>query len=323
MNLQQLRSLVEVVRHNLNITEAADSVCLSQPGISKQLKQLEQELQLTLFVRKGRNLTELTPAGKAILAKANEVLSKVEDIYQIARECNNQHGVLSIATTHTQARYLLPTVVGQFINQFPDVNLNLQQGTPKQVAKLASQGDVDIAIATEAVEHFENLVTMPCYQWNRCVVVKKDHPLAECKQLTLAGLAAYPLITYVYGYTGRYKVDEAFVAAELQSNIILTAVDADVIKTYVRLGLGVGIIANMAFDASEDKDLVALNASDLFGASVTHIALMKDRFIREYIYRFITLFAPHLTEEVVRRAMLCSDAKERKAMFEDFIIPAY
>jgi LysR family cys regulon transcriptional activator len=164
---------------------------------------------------------------------------------------------------------------------------------------------------------------MPCYQWNRCVVVKKDHPLAQCKRLTLAMLATYPLITYVYGFTGRYKVDEAFASAQLQSNIILTAVDADVIKTYVRLGLGVGIIARMAFEQDQDNDLVALDASELFGTSVTHIALLKDRFLREYIYRFIALFAPHLNEKVVKQAMLCADIKERKIMFRDFVIPAY
>lgn len=323
MKLQQLRFFVEIVRHNLNISDAAQTLCTSQPGISKQIRLLEQELHLTLFVRNGRNLTELTLAGEKIMALAVEILNKADDIHQIAQDCNNQQGVLAVATTHTQARYILPDVVRRFIDCFPEVSLNLQQGTPLQVAKLASLGDVDLAIATEAVEGFDNLLTMPCYQWNRCVVVKKDHPLARLPVLGMMDIVKHPIITYVYGYTGRYKLDEAFAASGLEPNIVLTAVDADVIKTYVKLGLGVGIIANMAFDRREDEGLISLDAGHLFGSSITHIALRKDKFIRDYIYKFIEIFAPHLDENVVKRAMACPGVKERKKMFEEFDIPSY
>ncbi|MGR9099380.1 MAG: HTH-type transcriptional regulator CysB [Gammaproteobacteria bacterium] len=323
MKLQQLQLLVEIARHNFNISDTADALYTSQPGISKQMKLLEQELNVALFIRNGKILTDLTPVGKRILSGAIEILNKADDIHQMARDYNKQQGVLSIAATHTQARYILPDVISRFMECFPDIVFNLQQGTPRQVAKLASLGDVDFAIATEAVGDFENLLTMPCYRWNRCLVVKKNHPLASVVPLTIDEIVKYPIITYLLGYTGRYKLDEAFSEAGLTPNIVLTAVDADVIKTYVKLGLGIGIIANMAFNRREDMGLVSLDAGHLFGSSVTYIAMRKDKYVRSYIFKFIETFAPHLDEAMVKKAMACSGSKERKQMFDEFQIPTF
>ncbi len=323
MKLHQLRYLVEISRNNLNITKAAEELCTSQSGISKQIKLLEEELGLTIFSRKGRNLVSLTSVGQEILEHAVFVLEKTANITQIARQYNNQQGTLAIATTHTQARYVLPFVVERFARDYPRISLNLQQGTPSDVAEQVLRGDVDVAIATEALEHRKELITLPCYRWARCVIVKHNHPLLDIDYLTLKNIVEYPIITYARGFTGRYKLDEAFVTSGLKPNIVLTAVDADVIKTYVRLGMGIGIIANMAFNAEMDKDLVALDASHLFGTSTTFIAFKQDKYIRNYIYRFIEMFAPHLNEAVVNEVAELKDVKERKQLFDHFVIPLY
>ncbi len=324
MKLHQLRYFHEIVAQNQNISRAAEILCTSQSGISKQIKLLEEELHLSLFKRRGRKLAGLTPAGLEIYAVARRMLQNADDIKQIAREHNGHSGALVIATTHTQARYVLPYVVERFIKLYPDVRLNLQQGNPNQVAQLLIDGKADIAIATEALEQCEELITMPCYRWSRSIIVRQGHPLSRVQGLTLQEIVKYPIVTYALGFTARYKVDEAFAAQGLQPNIVLTAVDADVIKTYVRLGLGVGIIANMALNATVDSDLQALAAKQLFGISTTLIAFKKDLYIRNNIFRFVEMFAPHLTEQVIEQAISCSgDVKKRKKLFDGFTLPVY
>ncbi len=248
MKLQQLKYIWEVSRHNLNVTATAESLFTSQPGISKQIRMLEDEIGMQIFRRSGKHLTEITPVGEKIIVLAGEVLDKVDNISQVALEFSDQQrGSLSVATTHTQARYVLPDVIKTFIEQYPEVSLHMHQGTPVQISEQASKGNVDFAIATEALELFENLIMMPCYEWNRSVIVPCDHPLVREKKLTLEMLATYPIVTYVFGFTGRSQLDQAFNAEGLQPKVVFTAADADVIKTYVKLGLGVGIVASMAF----------------------------------------------------------------------------
>jgi len=322
MKLQQLRYIWEISRHELNVSATADSLYTSQPGISKQVRLLEAELGVPIFARNGKHLTEITDAGKQIVAIAGEVLGKVKDIRNIAQEHkDNKAGTLSIATTHTQARYALPKVVREFMTQYPGIKLNINQGTPPQIAELASRGIVDMAIATEGTDLFENLVLLPCYEWNRCVLVPKGHPLTEKETLNLHDVAAFPIVTYVFGFTGRSQLDYAFEKQSIHPQVALTAVDADVIKTYVRLGLGVGIVARMAYDPEVDSDLVALDAEHLFGRSVTKICLRRDMFIREFIYDFIKLFAPHLTQKIIKQAFALREKHEIEHLFHEIELP--
>ena len=322
MKLQQLRYIWEVAHHDLNVSATAQSLYTSQPGISKQIRLLEDELGVEVFSRSGKHLTHITPAGEVIIQMAGEILRKAESIKRVADEFSNERkGRLGIATTHTQARYALPSVIQTFRDDYPDVALQMNQGTPVQIAEMAANGTVDFAIATEGIEHFSDLVMMPCYRWNRAVVVPRDHPLASRQELTLADVAAESIVTYVFGFTGRSKLDEAFDAEGLTANVVFTATDTDVIKTYVRLGLGVGIIAAMAHDPVLDADLVALDASHLFQSSVTHIGCRKGTFMRRYMYDFIELFAPQLTHRVVDDAFACSNGSEREAMFADMVLP--
>lgn len=322
MKLLQLRYLVEIAKRR-SITGAATALCTSQSGISKQLMLLEQELRITLFARRGRNLSGLTPAGKQVLELAEQVLNHVNAIKQVAERFNHEPGSLAIAATHTQARYVLPYVVDRFLQKYPATVLHIHQGTPVQVAKMLEDGEVDLAIATESLADNAKLIALPCYQWNRCIIVKPQHPLTRQKLLTLDRIAEYPLITYDNGFTGRQKVDEAFAGAGLTPNIVLTAVDSDVIKTYVKLGLGIGIIASMAFSEEQDSDLRGLEGGHLFGRSISQIAVKKDAFLPNTIYRFIELIAPHLTEPVIRRAAACRDVKARKQMLSILPIPNY
>jgi len=323
MKLQQLRYLLEIEKQNLNISKAAVVLCTSQSGVSKQIKLLEDELGIELFERNSRKLTALTTAGERIVILAKSVLNKVDDIKQIAAEFTNEPKSISIATTHTQARYVLPIVVEKFLSLNPNVNLNLQQGTPEQVATLLENNEVDIAIATEVLASRDALVALPCYQWSRSIIVKKDHALAAKNKLTMADIVKYPIITYVQGFTGRYKQDEVFKQYKMEPNIVLTAVDADVIKTYVRLGLGIGIIANMAFSPEQDSDLHVLNVEHLFGISTSQIAIKKDRNIKPYVQSFIEMFAPHLTQTLIKQAIECGDLKARQKMFLDISIPSF
>ncbi len=322
MKLQQLRYIWEVAHHDLNVSATAQSLYTSQPGISKQIRLLEDELGVEVFARSGKHLTRITPAGEKIIETAGEILRKVESIKQVAQEFSDERkGSLSIATTHTQARYALPGIIDQFIHQYPDVSLHMHQGTPIQIAEMAADGTVDFAIATEALELFNDLVMMPCYRWNRCILVPKDHPLAHVSELTLQHVARYPLVTYVFGFTGRSKLDEAFMNEGLSPRVVFTATDADVIKTYVRLNLGVGIIAKMAYDPETDSDLVALNADHLFESSVTKIGFRRGTFIRGFMYDFIQQFAPHLTKDVVQDAISRHNKLEVDELFSGMQLP--
>lgn len=324
MKLQQLRYIWEVAHHDLNVSATAQSLYTSQPGISKQIRLLEDELGVEVFSRSGKHLTRITPAGERIIQTAGEILRKVESIKQIAQEFSNEKkGMLSIATTHTQARYALPPVIRRFIDQYPDVALQMNQGTPMQISEMAADGTVDFAIATEALELFSDLIMMPCYRWNRCVIVPQGHPLTRLPKLTLEALAEHPLVTYVFGFTGRSKLDEAFTHKGLSPKVVFTAADADVIKTYVRLGLGVGIVARMAVDEQIDKDLVVLDASELFESSVTKIGFRKGTFLRGYMYDFIEQFAPHLTRERVDAAVQCHSRTELDELFAETDLPVY
>ncbi|MBE9397234.1 HTH-type transcriptional regulator CysB [Pontibacterium sp. N1Y112] len=322
MKLQQLRYIWEVARHDLNVSATAQSLYTSQPGISKQIRLLEDELGVEVFARSGKHLTRVTPAGQAILSVAGDILQKVESIKQVAQEFSDEKkGSLAVATTHTQARYALPPTINGFIQQYPDVSLHMHQGTPMQISEMAADGTVDFAIATEALSHFSDLIMMPCYRWNRSVVVPKDHPLAQLPKLTLKDLAQFPIVTYVFGFTGRSKLDDAFQREGLDPKVVFTAVDSDVIKTYVRLGLGVGIIATMAYEEEFDSDLVALDASHLFESSTTKIGFRKGTFLRGYMYDFIERFAPHLTPDVVRQVQSAGNRAEIDEIFANQVLP--
>jgi LysR family transcriptional regulator, cys regulon transcriptional activator len=327
MKLQQLRYIWEVAHHDLNVSATAQSLFTSQPGISKQIRLLEDELGVEIFARSGKHLTHVTTVGQTIIDMAGQILRQVEAIKQVAQEFSDERqGSLSIATTHTQARYALPDVIREFRVRYPEVVLHMNQGSPTQIAELAATGAVDFAIATEGLEHFQDLVMMPCYEWNRCVVVPKGHPLAEIAAggggLQLAAVAAEPIVTYVFGFTGRSRLDAAFAAEGLTPNVVLTATDTDVIKTYVRLGLGVGIIAKMALDPVKDDDLIALDASHLFQPSVTHIGFRRGTFLRRYMYDFIERFAPHLNRAQVDAAVACQTRAQRETLFAGIELPA-
>lgn len=322
MKLQQLRYIWEVARHDLNVSATAQSLYTSQPGISKQIRLLEDELGVEVFARSGKHLTRVTPAGEAILDIAGEILQKVESIKQVAQEFSDEKmGSLAVATTHTQARYALPKTITEFIKSYPDVSLHMHQGTPMQISEMAADGTVDFAIATEAMSHFSDLIMMPCYRWNRSVIVPKDHPLTQVSKLTLADLAQFPIVTYVFGFTGRSKLDDAFKKEGLDPKVVFTAVDSDVIKAYVRLNLGVGIVATMAYEPNVDTDLVALDASHLFESSTTKIGFRKGTFLRGYMFDFIHLFAPHLTKDVIRQVLDCSTRAEIDGLFADLELP--
>lgn len=324
MKLQQLRYIWEVAHHDLNVSATAQSLYTSQPGISKQIRLLEDELGVEVFSRSGKHLTRVTPAGETIIKVAGEILKKVEGIKQIAQEFSNERkGDLAIATTHTQARYALPPIIKSFIAEYPDVSLHMHQGTPMQIAESAANGSVDFAIATEAMDLFSDLIMMPCYRWNRCVVVPKDHPLAKIGELSLEDVAAYPIVTYVFGFTGRSKLDEAFKDKGLNANVVFTAADADVIKTYVRMGMGVGIVARMAYNPESDSDLVALDASKLFNPSTTKIGFRKGTFVRGYMYDFIQKFAPHLTRDLVDKVCAHPSKSDVDELFKDIDLPIY
>lgn len=322
MKLQQLRYIWEVAHHDLNVSATAQSLFTSQPGISKQIRLLEDELGVEIFARSGKHLTHITPVGTEIIQMAGDVLRRVADIKKLAQEYSNEkQGSLRIATTHTQARYALPPVIKGFRAEYPEVSLHMNQGTPAQIAELAATGSVDFAIATEGMDLFQDLVMMPCYKWNRSVVVPQGHPLAGRERVTLREVAEYPIVTYVFGFTGRSRLDEAFNREGLTPNVVFTATDTDVIKTYVRLGLGVGIIATMAVDPVQDKDLIVLPADHLFEPSITHIGFRKGTFLRKFMYDFIQRFAPHLTRDTVNEAVAAPTRADRARLFEDVVLP--
>ena len=304
MNLQQLRYVCAVVDHGLNVSDAAEALFTSQPGISKQIRQFEEELGLTVFVRQGKRLAALTPAGEIVIATARRALREVANLKRVAEEFRGEDtGTLAIATTHTQARYVLPRVLREFATRYPKVRVVLHQGNPLQVAEQTARGDVDVGIATEALADFPELVTLPCYEWNRVVLVPKRHPLAKMKPLTLEALAKFPIVTYDFSFTGRSAINAAFAAKGLEPNVVLTALDSDVIKTYVELGMGVGIIAQMAYDPVRDTAFEKIDASHLFAPSTTRLGLRHGVFLRAYIYAFIALFAPRYDRAAVDAAL--------------------
>ena len=304
MKLQQLRYLCEVANQGLNLSKAAEVLHTSQPGISKQIRLLEDELGVDIFVRNGKRVVETTPPGRVIVEIAERILRDAKNLKQVGQEfANEATGSLTIATTHTQARYALPTAIKSFTAQYPQVKLILRQGNPTQISELVTSGSADIAIATEAIELFDELVMLPCYKWNRCIIVPPRHPLLKLEKLTLEALAQYPIITYDFAFTGRSKINQAFDAKKLIPNVVLTAIDADVIKTYVELGLGIGILAQMAFDPKRDRHLRSIDASHLFESSTTRIGIGRNSYLRGYVYDFIEIFAPHLTHEVVTAAL--------------------
>jgi LysR family cys regulon transcriptional activator len=322
MKLQQLRYLAAVVQNGLNITAAAEKLHTSQPAVSKQIKLLEDELGFRIFVRSGRTLTKVTPAGQHVVDRAIRVLREVQNIKGISDEHREEdRGTLSIGTTHTQARYVLPAVIQQFRSRYPNVRVHLHQGTSEQIAEMAGLDRIDFAIATGSDQLFDNMLLLPAYQWHRHVVVPLDHPLASVKKPTLKQIAAYPIVTYVFSFTGPSSLQQMFAKAGLNLNVALTARDADVIKTYVRLGLGVGIVADVAVDPREDRDLVAIDASHLFATHTTWIGFSRGGLLRRYMYDFMQLFAPHLNRRLVDRAMAAGSAEEVAALFSDVKLP--
>lgn len=324
MKLQQLRYLCAIVRNNLNVTAASERLYTSQPGVSKQIRLLEDELGVQIFERTGKQLTGITPAGRAILEQAECALNSVDCIRQLAREFTDPgRGNLSIATTHTQARYALPPVIQGFRQLYPAVGLQMHQGNPEQISDMAASGVVDFAIATEAMEYFEDLVMMPCYSWNRAIIIPCGHPLLGMKSVTLHRLVEHPLLTYVFGFTGRSTLDKAFKSQKLNANVVFVATDADVIKTYVRLGFGVGIVAKMAYDPLIDTDLCAIDASHLFESSTTKIGFRRGMFLRNYHYDFIKLFSSHLTRDLVDAAVKVRSNEERDRLFENIVMQVY
>jgi LysR family cys regulon transcriptional activator len=304
VNLQQLRYLCAVVDHGLNVSAAADALFTSQPGISKQIRQLEDELGVPVFIRQGKRLAALTAGGEAIVAIARRALQELNNLKRVCAEFKSEDtGTLAIATTHTQARYVLPPVLKRFAERYPKVRLLLHQGNPAQVAEQTQRADVDVGIATEALADYPGLVSLPCYTWNRCVLVPKGHPLAQVRPLTLEALACYPIVTYDFSFTGRSQINAAFAAKGIEPNVVLTALDSDVIKTYVELGLGVGIIAQMAHDPARDTQFEKLDAAHLFAASTTRLALRRGVYLRGFVYEFITLFAPQFDRSAVDAAL--------------------
>ncbi len=322
MKLQQLRYICEVVNQGLNVSAASLRLHTSQSGVSKQILALESELGVSIFVRNGKHISGMTPAGKAIIEQALVVLQQSENLLKLAADYSDERtGSLAIATTHTQSRYVLPPVIRRFIEAYPDVSLQLHQGTPYQIAEIAAKGTADFAIATEAMELFSDLMMMPCYRWNRAVLVPQHHVLAGRQGVTLEELAQYPLVTYVPGFTGRARLDDAFQKLGLNPKGVFTAADADVIKTYVRLGLGIGIVAHMAYDATKDADLISIDASHLFEDSITRIGFRKGSMLRAYMLDFIHMFADHLDRKTMEKVLMCQTQSDVDELFKNIVLP--
>lgn len=305
MNFQQLRSVRETVRRGFNLTEVAAMLHTSQPGVSRQIRELEEELGVDIFVRAGKRLTGLTAPGETLLPIVERMLLESDNLRRVGQDfAASTQGKLSVAATHSQARYALPQVVRDFRQQYPQVSLHLHQGSPRQVAEMLRSGEADIGVATEALAGYDDLVTLPCYRWTHSIVVPPDHPLLELNEpVTLAQLAQYPIVTYELGYTGRAHIDEAFAREGLAPDIVLSAMDADVIKTYVELGMGVGVVASIAVDPERDRHLRSLDARHLFEVNLTRLGLRRGVWLRGYAYDFIEAFVPTLNREVVQTAL--------------------
>jgi len=304
MKFHQLRYIHEVVRQHLNISAASEALHTSQPGVSKQIQLLEEELGLQIFQRNGKRLVGITEPGRKIVELAARVMLDMQNIKRVGDEYSQEdRGELTIATTHTQARYRLPAAVKQFMAHYPNVKLTIHQGNPSQVTEQVAAGEADIGIATENISKDERLSCLPCYEWNRCLVVPPAHPLLEKTNLSLKDLVNYPLITYDFAFTGGTLVSKVFHDAGLQPNVVFTAIDADVIKTYVNLGLGIGLIANMAYDDTRDAPLKSLDCSHLFPNSTTYLGVRRDAFLRDYMLNFITMLSPQYDKRSVQRAL--------------------
>jgi len=304
VNFQQLRIIAETVKRNFNLTEVANALFTSQSGVSKHIKDLEDELGVELFVRRGKRLTGMTEPGKELVAIVERMLLDAKNIKRLAEQFSmSDRGELTVAATHTQARYALPPAVARFKKEFPKVRLILHQASPKEIVTMLLDGTADVGVATEALEANPDVVAFPYYSWDHAVIVPSGHELERVKSLTLAALAEWPIITYDQGFTGRPRIDQAFGAAKLEPDIIMTALDADVIKAYVELGLGVGIVASMAYDAKRDTGLKLLDATGLFARNTSRIAVRQGRYLRGYAYRFLELCSPDLTESIVRSSV--------------------
>jgi LysR family transcriptional regulator, cys regulon transcriptional activator len=308
MNFQQLRSVREAIRQDFNLTAVAQALHTSQPGVSRQIRELEDELGIEIFQRAGKRLTGLTPPGAAVLPIIERLMQEAENLKRAGEDFASQdRGSLTVAATHSQARYALPHAVRDFSALHPDVSLRMHQGTPRQIAEMLLSGEADIGVATEALASYPDLVALPCYQWTHSVIVPPAHPLAQDadagQPLTLARLSRFPIITYEAGYTGRSHIDEGFAREKLAANIVLEAMDADVIKTYVELGMGVGIVAAIAYDDQRDSRLRAIDARHLFAANMTRLAIKRGAYLRAYVYDFIQTFASPLTRAVVDAAL--------------------
>ena len=305
MNLHQFRFVQEAVRRNLNLTETARALHTSQPGVSKAIIELEEELGVEIFARHGKRLKRVTEPGQHVLKSIELIMREVGNLKRIGEQFSAQDsGTLSIATTHTQARYVLPQPVARLREAFPKVNVSLHQGSPDQVARMLIDEVAEIGIATESLDHYDELITLPCYEWQHMLVMPADHPLARQTNITLEELAEQPLITYHPSFTGRTKIDEAFAAKRLHPRIALEAIDSDVIKTYVRLGLGVGIVAEMALkDDGTNADLISLPAGQLFGVNVARVAFKRSAYLRNFVYKFAELVSDKLTREQIAKAM--------------------
>lgn len=323
MKLQQLKYLLAIVDNGLNITAAAEKLYTSQPGVSKQLKLLEEELGLQLFTRKGKSLGSITAAGRHVIDRARLIMSEVDNIRSLASDFyHEEEGSMSIATTHTQARYVLPEVIREFRDKYPQVSLNLHQGTSEQIADMVAANEIDFAIATGSHELFSDLLLVPSYHWDRKIVVPKGHALASLdRKLTLEDLAQYPLVTYVFSFGGQSSLKRAFAEHDLEPDVVFTARDADVIKTYVRMGLGVGIVASMAEDCDDQKDLIAIDGEGLFPRSTTWIGFRKDAVLRRYMLDFVQLFAPHISVDQLEQTRHVRTQAEVDKLFKGAKLP--
>jgi LysR family cys regulon transcriptional activator len=323
LKLHQLRYFVAIVQNGMNVTTAAHKLHTSQPGVSKQIRLLEDELGAPLFLRESRELTGLTEVGQQVFNRSLTVLREIQSIRGVTADLTRaQRGTLSLATTHTQARYVLPPVIQRFRASYPDVELHLHQGTSEQIAELASLDRIDLAIATGGEAVFSEFVLLPCYRWHRKIIVPRDHPLASVQRPTLKQIAAHPIVTYVFSFNGPSSLQELFAAAGLEPKVSLTARDADVIKTYVRLGLGVGIVASMAIDPIADADLVAIDGAHLFPSHTTWLGFRQGALLRGYTYKFIAELAPHLTRDVIEAAMGEPDRAARTELLQALPLPA-
>ena len=322
MKLQQLSYMVQVVHHDFNVSATARRLETSQPGISKQIGALEAELGVAVFQRQGRQIIGLTPAGRDILPRVERMLQEADNIAAIAADHGgSRSGSLTIATTHTQARYTLPDVVERFRERFPRVSFHMKLGSPLQIAEMAMSREVDLVIATESPHFFQGMVMMPCYRWARALIVPRDHELASQPRLSLRELANYPIVTYSFGFSADSPLYLAFASAGIEPRLALTATDADVIKTYVRRGLGVGIVASMAYESDKDHDLVHIDGANLFAMSTTYIGCVRTAELRDFGYEFIRWFAPHLTRERVEAFRHSATEREREDVMKGLELP--